>query len=91
MRMISLVSVVISLTAAGCAPTGKWHRVSDGLAADSNSTILQTFESDRAVCDGEAAKAALASQEKNRIDHANSVNLVYRGCLAGKGWKFVGA
>lgn len=61
------------------------------MAADGNTTLLQSFETDRAICDGEAAKSALASNEKNRIDHVNNVNLVYRGCLAGKGWKFIGA
>ncbi len=88
--MIKLaIAIVLSLVMSGCVQTGKFHRISDGVAADSSPVILQTFETDRLVCDGEAAKAALVSTERNRFDHNNAVNLVYRGCMAQKGWKFV--
>jgi hypothetical protein len=88
--MIKVAALLsFSLIVAGCVQTGKFYRISDGLAADSTPAISQAFETDRVICDGEAAKAALGSTEKNRLDHNNAVNLVYRGCLAQKGWKFV--
>lgn len=81
--------VAIAGLLSACVQTGKFHRISDGLAADASPTVLQAFETDRVVCDGEAAKAALASNERDRFAHANAVNLVYRGCMAQKGWKFI--
>ncbi|MFK0330909.1 hypothetical protein ACIQUB_07275 [Rhizobium sp. NPDC090275] len=86
--MKRVVGLSVLCVLAGCvsAPQGYWHRVSDGKRVDADQVLLAQFQRDRAVCDGEAAKASLASNEKVLSVHNYNVNLVFDGCLVGKGY-----
>ena len=79
---------ILSIAVAGCVsvPQGYWHRQSDGLRVDATPALLDRFNLDRAICDGEAAKAALASNERDWFMHNQNVNLVFDGCLVGRGY-----
>ncbi|MDW5313763.1 hypothetical protein [Rhizobium sp. PL01] len=86
--MRALICSLLLVVVAGCVyqPVGKFHRISDGQPADANPTILAAFMQDKAICDGEAAKAGLVSNEPDRYTHSRNINLVYDGCLAQRGY-----
>lgn len=78
--------LLVTLALAGClsVPPRIWYR--DGVSVDSNPTLLASFQRDRTICDGEAAKAALGSQEKDIYTHNKNVNLIFDACLTQKGY-----
>lgn len=82
----TILCLAALLAACQTAPTGYWYRQSDGVRVDANSNVLDQFQKDRAICDGEAAKAALASNEKDVFIHKKNVNLVFDGCLTERGY-----
>lgn len=71
---------------AGCmsVPPRIWYR--DGVRVDANPQLLAAFQRDRVVCDGEAAEAALKSQERDLMIHNRNVNLVFDACLTKLGY-----
>jgi hypothetical protein len=73
---------------AGCVsqPAGKFHSVATGQPVDADPKLMAKFMQDRAICDGEAAKAGLASTERLSAVYAQNVNLVFDGCLAERGY-----
>ncbi len=81
-----LVPLVLLLAGCQTVAPGYWHRQSDGLRVDATPALLERFNLDRSICDGEAAKAALASNERDRFIHQQSVNLVFDGCLVSRGY-----
>lgn len=81
MRIIHLVVAAAALS--GCVPQGFYYRTSDGLRADANPSALKKFEIDKAICQGEAAKGALVGGPQYNF---TQVELVMRGCMAGKGY-----
>lgn len=85
MRALVLGSLVL-LAACQTVQPGYWHRQSDGRRVDANDAIYTAFLADKAICDGEAAKAALVSTERSRFTHSYNVNLVYDGCLTARGY-----
>lgn len=80
--------VLTAAALAGCVsqPAGKFHSVATGQAVDADPKLMAKFMQDRAICDGEAAKAGLSSTEKLRATYAQNVNLVFDGCLAQRGY-----
>lgn len=86
MRKIAAITMLLALSGCVTAPQGAWYRQSDGQRVDSNSRIYDKFKTDVAICNGEAAQAALQSNEKDRMQHNYEVNLVYDGCLTRRGY-----
>jgi hypothetical protein len=85
MRIIGLL--VAASVLAGCQSTqGYWYSQKTGQRVDETSTLLAGFQKDRAICDGEAAKAALASTTRSAFEHSALVNLVFDGCLTERGY-----
>lgn len=86
---MQLISTFVKLGALGVALAGcvqqHFHYARDGLRVDQDPARLGQFEIDKAICNGEAAKANL-TQTANALLVATSVELVYRGCMAGKGY-----
>lgn len=80
--------MILAMLLAGCVyvPKGAFHRVSDGLRVDANPQVLAEFQQARVICDGEASKAALVSNERDRYTHSKNVTLVFDACLAEKGY-----
>lgn len=79
-KAVLLVSV---FAIGGCVPQQYYYRVSDGQRSDSTPAGAKQVEVDKAVCQGEAAKAALAGQYPME---GYRVMMVERGCMAGKGY-----
>ncbi len=77
-----------TLLLAACVSTPQpyWHRIDTGQRVDETPAVLAQFQRDRVICDGEAAKAALASNEKVVSVHRKNINLVFDGCLAERGY-----
>lgn len=86
--MRRILIALACIVPAGCVsqPQGYFHRVSDGLRVDSNPQLLAEFSQARVICDGEASKAALVSNERDRATHNRNVNLVFDACLAERGY-----
>lgn len=63
---------------------GYWYK--NGVRVDANPTLFESFNRDRAICDGEAAKVALTSTEKKLAVHNLNVNLVFDACLTERGY-----
>lgn len=82
------VFLALSFTIAGCVsvPQGYWHRQADSLRVDASPAVNERFRADATICDGEAAKAALASNERNPDVHRQNVSLVFEGCMVGRGY-----
>lgn len=80
LRPVALLSLVLI---TGCAPTQNYYRTADGLRADANPAAFKKYEVDRAICNGETAKAALAGQYPME---GYRVAMVERGCMAEKGY-----
>ncbi|MGX1496849.1 putative small secreted protein [Labrenzia sp. MBR-25] len=79
--------VLIAVLLAGCQTTqGYWYSQKTGQRVDESSALLAQFQKDRAICDGEAAKAALTSTAKTNFEHKALVNLVFDGCLTDRGY-----
>lgn len=74
------------LLLAGCVstPQGYWYR--NNVRVDANPTLLETFNRDKVICDGEAAQAALTSNEKDLMRHNLAVHLVFDACLTRAGY-----
>lgn len=70
---------------AGCGTTGYYHRVSDGLRADATPQALAAFEVDKAICQGEVARADLSSRVGGLIVGVR-LEEIMRGCMAGRGY-----
>jgi hypothetical protein len=83
-----LVIALALLPLGGCvsAPIGHWHKTDTGQRVDATDAIFAVYQRDVAICDGEAAKAALASNEKIAKVHRQNVNLVFDGCMVERGY-----
>ncbi|CDZ67627.1 Hypothetical protein NGAL_HAMBI2605_59080 [Neorhizobium galegae bv. orientalis] len=81
MRILVVLSVGALLSA--CVSQQYYYRVSDGQRSDATPAGAKQVEVDKAVCQGEAAKAALAGQYRME---GYRVMMVERGCMAGKGY-----
>lgn len=87
MQMRHLVGLFLILDLAGCqTSSGYWYSQRTGQRVDATSALLQSFQKDRVICDGEAAKAALASTTRSVLEHQALVNLVFDGCLTERGY-----
>ena len=80
MKRVLLVGFLLS----GCVP-GHFHYVSDNNRVEDDPERLKQFEVDKVICNGEAAKANL-SQTANAVMTGTSIQLVYEGCMAQKGY-----
>lgn len=80
--------IPLALVLAGCqtGSAGVWHRQADSLRVDASPAVNERFRADATICDGEAAKAALASNERNPDVHRQNVSLVFEGCMVGRGY-----
>ena len=85
MRLIPIL-MLLPLAACVSAPQGHWHRVDTGQRVDATEAIFEVYQRDLTICDGEAAKAALASNEKIAKVHRRNVNLVFDGCMVDRGY-----
>ncbi len=83
MRKLLIVSIAIL---AGCVSTPQGYWFKGSMRVDADPQVFAQFQRDRAVCDGEAAQAALASNERLRAEHNRLVNLVFDGCLTKRGY-----
>jgi len=82
-----VVVLCFGIALAGCQSTqGVWHSQSSGLRVDANQKLIERFQRDRTICDGEAAKAALGSTSRSVFEHQALVNLVFDGCLTERGY-----
>lgn len=81
MKCVVFLGAIVLLVA--CVPQQYYYRVSDGQRADSTPAGQKQVELDKAFCQGEAAKAALAGQYPME---GYRVAMVERGCMAGKGY-----
>lgn len=85
--MIFVRLVKLSVFAAllsGCVQQ-HFHYAKDGLRVDQDAARLPQYQIDKAICQGETAKANL-SQTGYANMQGTSIELVYRGCMAGKGY-----
>jgi hypothetical protein len=77
----SIILLVACLS--GCLPGGIYHQVSDGRRADATPDLLAKFQVAKAICEGEAAKAALAGGPSYNVTQRE---LATRGCMASHGY-----
>jgi len=83
-RFSATAILLVLVTACMSVPPRIWYR--DGVRVDANPQLLAAFQRDRVVCDGEAAEAALKSQERDLMIHNRNVNLVFDACLTKLGY-----
>jgi hypothetical protein len=80
-----MLAFVLAVNAAGCGAAGHFHYVSDNRRVDEDPARFKQFEVDKAVCDGRSAKAFLEGNAGGLVG-AEAVNIVFRGCMAEKGY-----
>jgi hypothetical protein len=78
------IFVLAALAFAGCVP-GNFHYVSDNKRVDEDPARMKQIEVDKVICNGEAAKANLSQTAQAQMT-GTSIQLVYEGCMAGKGY-----
>lgn len=81
MKQVSAIVALLCLSA--CVPAGNYYRVSDGLRVDASPSLLQSYQADRAACEGEGGKAALAAGNDYNLTQRE---LVVRGCMADRSY-----
>lgn len=81
---LALISV-LSVLMAGCMSGQNYYRISDGQRVDANPEMLAEFQVDRTICDGEVAKANLAT-DQNALLVMDSLAAVERACMAERGY-----
>lgn len=83
--MLRLTLCLAAAAIAGGCTAGYWHRASDGLRVDAQPELLTQFQLDKTYCEGEMAKANLATGA-GAIMQTTSLQAVFNGCMAGKGY-----
>lgn len=79
-----LLGCLAALALGGCA-TGFYHVAAGGVRVDKDLEVLKKFEVDKAICQGEASKAALSAGAQAYAIGTNT-ELVMRGCMAQRGY-----
>ena len=77
--------LMAALTTLGGCAVGFYHVAADGTRVDKDPVVLKKFEVDKAICAGEASKAALSAGSQAYAIGTNT-ELVMRGCMAQRGY-----
>lgn len=80
-----LLACIVLLAACQSIPPRIWYR--DGARVDATPAMLSQFQRDKTICDGEAAQAALTSNERDVFIHNRNLNLIFDACLTKKGYE----
>lgn len=77
---------LIALGLAGCGPTKTTYFRLDGRSVPPDPKLVQQFETDKAVCLGDAQKAWLAGGNAGPYRN-QAAGDVFEGCMAGRGYR----
>ena len=83
MRVVVMIAL---LGLCGCQSGGFFHEKSSGLRVDSTPDLLARFEDSKLQCNAEAAKEALASNERDLLRHNQLVQIIFEACMARSGY-----